>query len=786
MNKSYRLRIGKAGVTSLSASTDVDVTYTDEISSIPQVGGQIPRPLEGKAESLPWVVDLQGTTNVLGNLGSTDGYLKYRRRLADISASTGGGMVVKATGRVQDYGQPQVGGFRLRLADERLVERTNEVFTGADSCCLWPHGVRAEYNGQATRPFFARRSFGKWKVNSVTGRIVRLTFTGDTFEPLREEILGILQDDLSSTNRTSIANADGTTVGNFKFLRFREVATNAQNQPATTGHADHQVIGWAAAPNSVGTLVFPGTVSLEGTTDGVIGALRNIGNPDLVWASTNTPTVNSTIRGSHYMPGRPPDELLPMHLGLETINGNKRFKMQPGTILKNALTGAYSSTASLQPRLSTSVFGTYSTGNVEGLLGNPDLPLVEARIDRVWNQADFTEAWCKQFGYVPFVNAAGELAPRRVMMPAEPVVPDVNAVPVLDNSNLTQPPSWDVLGRDMVTAIRHDYPTLTRVELQRLGGFGGFEWESRGDGVVGFDWIEATRNSSTNVLAGSSSVGKLVHEIEYWAAVPQANRDELNTEIFSRYGGGSIPVEAVGFTSSTEVTAISAGDFVTMDVDTWPNLATNNYGGARLLQAMSVDPEPRPTIQLLDAGPANQPLAAPVGTTISKSTSAPKNTVIVTAPSTGMATGATAHWQIAAATSTTPPVSSSRKWHGVGRFTPVAPLIAFKTVTPVPVGRVIHMRARQLLRGRIPSQWTTPQNVTMDGFDGNPSGCGVGSGLPTQKLIKWTNGDTDYPTQVRLNGVVQDVVPPREVNYTLTDLTPATTGLVATVRHIDP
>ena len=96
MTKSYRLRLWNF------TGSAVQWSFASNVLSAPTVGGQVVRPLDGRTETKPWIVNVIDTNDeVTSAIADDGGRLVVMRRKADVQVSVdGAAYTTMATGRV--------------------------------------------------------------------------------------------------------------------------------------------------------------------------------------------------------------------------------------------------------------------------------------------------------------------------------------------------------------------------------------------------------------------------------------------------------------------------------------------------------------------------------------------------------------------------------------------------------------------------------------------------------------------------------------------------------------
>lgn len=205
----YRFRLTKAGSTDFgSTNIDLEVSTTQDPISFTRVdrwGGQRVQPLEARAESSPWQVNIAEKSTgeqVTGSLSSTKLLgPDAMRRLADFAVREGGSTgsyQVEAGGRLTDLDLSQdVADYRFTVQDDVFVARTAGAFNKNDTR-IFPKGVDEEWGTgrfQAAQPL--RRLFevqavsgtGNAQVAIVEGVAIPILITHDELDEIADDVV---------------------------------------------------------------------------------------------------------------------------------------------------------------------------------------------------------------------------------------------------------------------------------------------------------------------------------------------------------------------------------------------------------------------------------------------------------------------------------------------------------------------------------------------------------------------------------------------------------------------
>ena len=213
ITKLYRVQVYEAGSTSM-----VDFTWDSQLGAVPIVGTQRARPLEGRVDSRPWtleVADIDGAvTSQLADAGRAN--LLGRLVAVQVNIDSGGWTTI-AKGRIANLSESQPGSYKVQVSDERVVERSNMIFTTTDTCRVYPAGLKTRWFdiNPVNEPT-------DWTVSDLDGDDVLLAVGGSL---ISSNIISLFQTDLKE-NWNPGASSGG--VGNFRLLRAQLNGTDRE------------------------------------------------------------------------------------------------------------------------------------------------------------------------------------------------------------------------------------------------------------------------------------------------------------------------------------------------------------------------------------------------------------------------------------------------------------------------------------------------------------------------------------------------------------------------------
>lgn len=419
----FEVRIHDAGTV---FPTDLTVDFTISNSRLtvpPDFGGQTVRPLEGKAELLPYsitVVDDDGwlTANLFSG-----GRPVIVGRLAEVRMDTDGQgftqVDVRRVAAVRGGSSPE---YRLELSDERWIGRGNRLFEANTTLQLVPQMPAAPWfllaGGERTDPLATEEP---GLVRSVSGSFLLVQSGGPRIDPEMRRV-GLEEDVIDNP-------APSNTLGNFQRLQFED--ENGLLHPVVSfstlaASTKEDVLGldWKVEPDGTPPIMPDFWVywPLHGFSVG-----QNVGPWRLLWPD-GLPTTPTTP----YLVGKAEDTAYPL-----------------SEFLSDILDGDYGGTAL-----------RYDPPSVDALrnLGGADGNwwVVTGAVDR----DEFLAELYRAHLIVPFTRADGTIAPRQIV----PESVDSSGLFVLDRTTVQDPGiTWENSGRELANAFQ-----LTRLQARTV------------------------------------------------------------------------------------------------------------------------------------------------------------------------------------------------------------------------------------------------------------------------------------------------------------------------------
>ena len=543
ITKLYRVQVYNPGSTSV-----VEFTWDTQLGSVPIVGSQEARPLEGLVESRPWsfkVVDVnEAVTNQLGDAGRANLLGRLVAIQADID---GAGFATIAKGRLSSLSEAQPGVYDCQVSDEGFVERGNTIFATTNTCRLYPPGLKARWSGIP-----AVSEFDDWLVAQVLGDDIALVVNR---LPLSDNILTLLRDDIKEDSKPGGSSGG---VGNFTLLRAKLNGT------------DRQVITFNHAIDSPDLI-----------------PEHPIGQSYRLWVSWPSSGLSrgDRVSGHLHIDGIEPSETVPLHIG--GIVG-----VDPMQLIKDIYDLTYGGDEVVR----------YDSTQFTAMIGHALLPSMWFRITGPVNMAEFVGAIYKAIGVVPFINAEGEIDPQfiRLQQNVNPA-----SLTTIGPSEATSAPTWDHSIGDLVTAVRFPYrqgsflaDIYIRTTEDRTWPADRYGFEKEVVQEFTHDNIaDLGRHEITIPLAGLPNFGTV-----------ERHGRALSQDIFDRFGDG--PIE--GHFDTLATIDEEAGAWAVFSGLPYPSPENNDRGDARVIQIMNREVRPVGfRYRYLDGGPNSAILVAP-------------------------------------------------------------------------------------------------------------------------------------------------------------------------------
>jgi len=772
MTKSYRLRLWNF------TGSAVQWSFASNVLSAPTVGGQVVRPLDGRTETKPWIVNVIDTNDeVTSAIADDGGRLVVMRRKADVQVSIdGAAYTTMATGRVTGLRitakSPLV--YEFEISDERLLERTTKLWNDSSSTRIYPVG----FTGGSYGPFInSDRYFVDSGGNPLGPYFSVLSLVYES--GLTQVVLPV---DLVLTDLPRVINADVKPgLGTVDVSRIS--SGSFYNLRANIGGVDYEVVA------------FTPLLKLQPGSEVDLGPTPVSFENDLRVCLLLDPDSDIEVGDEfylHFPSGRPPDESAPYHID----------SVDPFQLVKDIYDD-------IGVSYDTDRLGTYNqTTNPAGLIGHPWFP-GDMRW-RITQGEAVASSWLednifKPLGVLPSTDADGNVVPVPLLMTWTYEVPDPDALFTFDDSNIaaTGLPTWE---HDIGTLANVIEATYT-VETQGVRDLSLSQDSFEGAGLDGIVAEEATHTvkHDTADSSGSRYFGENVHEISLaglhdtarvrtWIGTTEVvpgfagwvgglGPGGLASELFQRFGDGAVLSQLKGLSSTS---AVSVGDWVLVDSEVMPSPDTGDRSGERLMQVIGKETAPDGyNFSLLDGGPNMSPLSAPT-ITIAQHTRAPEWYHILRATVTNVLEDAT--WIVQVAEYPSQPAASSTEWKtcatGVSTGTSA---VHHLNVGGLPSNARFYFRARATQSTRIGSGWSAAETAITVAY-GNPTTFAYANVTGGTADLTWSLASDNKNLRPLLEspGHIQPITLPAGTEaYTITGLI-KDAEYPLTVRLLDP
>jgi hypothetical protein len=756
LNREIRVRISERGAAEMAGNVAVTVTLQKGadgfLADLGEFGGQRVKPLKGQAESLSWTVTIgesQAGEEFTQHLADLEGRMHLLQRLVDVSDRDYGSSDawrLLATGRLGHVRlNDAIGAWDVEIVDERFVERNTDIWTdavadpddpdptdlskvsavrGTAERTLFPWGFKAGWG------WFQGGTHARYRVDAVDGNVVTLVIESGPggadlrhFE-LRSGVQQLIEDDLLSGVPETVPESPNTsaTRGSFRTVcaHFPDEDTNREILAAELVHGD-----------GVGSQVKVGTGPKNRDV------FKTLASPVHVVWPTDQPAVDDLLKMFLWAPTHEPTETLAKYTG--------------GHILDAPLQNLF-----------------HLAEDIYGAIG---LRFEQAAVDRLKDDvgayprpfykitgSERAGSWLERAIYVPgrvapFLNAAGEVAPKSIALPDADEIPDPSALPSLTPETLDEHPTWEHGIDEQVTAIQFVAPLFRRREIT-------FSVPADLEGGATFEDREFTREHDRIDDLGTNAI-----KIELPAFAGPDLVDFITRDIFSRYGDGAIRGDAHGLETLED---LDPGDWALIDVPTYPNPEGSKRGGPRVVQVLErAYSLAGVRANTLDAGPELQPLAEP-DVSVVKDPNDPSWKLRITVSNLAAGAG----YQVEVAKSDVEPGPSSGLWEPAVAGGPNGP--TEKSWDPAESDTTYWVRARAVKEGRISSGWSDADSATTDALAA-PTNLTVDEDLGCAIRGSVTPGEELRSMQLLVDGEVRATLDRRELEFLVDGLDPATT-----------
>ncbi len=754
----YRCQIMQSG-----SATVVDFTL-HHIAQPPTINSPAVDLLRGRTESNSTDVMVTDVADQLtSQLADANGRMQLLLRVCALQERVHQGTWTTIySGRlaaIREAGTARV--YRLRIEDERHMERGVRVFDTTDTIRLYPTGPVYRYNGKSAAQ--DSESF----VSDVGTSPLRYVVLRCTFAQSSDVALRYMIDDLSEEYNV-FGPGGSQRVRRFSTLR------------CFVAGAEREILAFDDPPASLYGSIRTQVADLERMlqedewrnrliTVVLSSEQYSVGGDD--W-SIALPTEGDIFTDLHiFATPMPTTPRTPMHLGVQ--DPSHAYGVAVGVAGIHPFT--------LARRIYTANNIAFDTAAMQSLEDDPFYGLVRYRVTK----GQTLSKWMDENIYapnmvVPFINLeTGEIAPRSVRLP------DASTFTLSDLFDFTphvlqMQPEFRHTSADIVNRLVFEYRT-EQVTNQQF---------RKDNPDYDLDRIEVSDREYAVDHDNQSTFGVKERKLGMHGRHSRSSIATFGATIanerFARYGDGAV---LGSFTAALSARVVQAGDFATISLDSFPNAALNGRGGSRVIQLLRKNKHPHNySFEYIDAGPALQPLSTPVVAATANAND-PKYAIDVQVSS--IAIGDTIFLEYAVGS--VEPAATSTDWTMVG-----APVVAIASthdyvIAPLPSGSTIWTRARIGRLGRVRSLWSTASSQATTAMVA-PSALTANVLNGRDVDVSWTNGEASQRIETLIDtqaiGPATPVVfgQPLAAGTTTLPLRGLDVNQVHTfeVRHVDP
>lgn len=759
--RDWKFYVWKSTATSLSTAL-VDFTIDNsKLAAVPTITGSRLRVLDGRTEARPWTMDiLDASSFITSQIGDAGGRLDLLNRFVQANLSIDGGAYsAVAGGRLIDaINTGNIATWQFTVQDEWLAGANARLFT-TNTTLLYP-----------PRPIRGYKDVGSgWAAIGAASRIATTETTPKRYwlvtlnpgvpgtPPLTDEAVSFIRGDV----KTHLAGL--STKGGFTHLRFRLNGT------------DYGVVGF----KTLRGIVWTGGIAHHNVTrpdpedrlfdEDELYEHQSKGGPLSFWVAASSTAFGGTgaitfdfttakSAALHAM-SAPASVATPLHIW-NWSSANPFGTLHPMQVLKDVLSGVYSSSSEGLPYYSTQSF----TGTKDVRL----LPTVGVAF-RITNTATLKD-WCEEHllaphGIAAFGDNTGKVAFKSVLIPDPQMGYSTANMYSFTSTNLRAPhPDWRTTRREQVTQIQLDYEMVARGTIVgrtagRMPDYGNvthpsgpYGWTQGGDGIasaVASTFVNHDRMSRYGVwplrytFDGYGALGRYDAYAAFpdWVGSMAYYQNEVCGRIFNRFGDG--PMSGTLYALPNASTVLP-GDFCRLPLASYPSPAGGGARGAgRLIQVLTKDITPEGyAYEFLDAGASPTPLASPTFT-LSTSTAYPKHVLRATVTG-GIPSGGGMNFYMAESATTSPPSSTSAAWHPVYTTVGGARSTGVYTFPRLKSNTRFFVKAQAGAPNRVLSAYTASQTKVTAAIT-SITGLTMSSVKAHTAGSTWTLGDGDYP-----------------------------------------
>ncbi len=398
----------------------------------------------------------------------------------------------------------------------------------------------------------------------------------------------------------------------------------------------------------------------------------------------------------------------------------------------------------------------YDTTAFANLIADTSIPKASFRIKESADLREWVEEnICRPYGLAYYLNEDGEVVPLDLRLPSS-----LSGLTTIDDADVTTvAPRWEHSRTSAITMAEASYYVERPFDDGDVSTMSGeyppidtsrlIESENR---LVIADFADASLKENAWEIDGlghrafSGLYGDRLRAIQK----TEADLRKILELSKASYAGGAYTT-TLQCTRSSDVTGLTFGDIVILDVDALPDPASNTRGGARLARVVGYEPHgPVVDVTFLDLGP-NSTSVVPVLGTPAQTTGETLEAIDVPVTLNAAGERVLLEYAITDTATGTRPVEGSALWT-LGEI-----VVSSRTVTlrGLPSGSRIWLRARSQSTDaeetKLPSAWvfTSPSYIDTSGLVA-PTLDAVTVYTATTAELTWTNADANAYVEVWL------------------------------------
>lgn len=388
-----------------------DFTITDDyLVQPPRIGGQRIYPLDCRAESLSWEVEVGDFSDFITSQMTDGSYnMHLVGRLARAQIDTGSGMTTVWTGRVVGLRESEgPGKYTIRFTDARFKERNNVIYETTDTALF------LYTEEQPTSPY----PLADWHNTTGLGTPAMDVMVNDTDGDYVQLELVNPVDDEYNPDRWQVLRQDLEAGGGSTY--DTECFVDGSSRPVIQ----------ISETNNLRT-ADPETVL---DNDGEDMTIRYFW---VFWPDPGQPSSPDAFADFRFQPAvLPVSEAFPHHVG-----GGSGAGVDPIEEIRDRYDD-------VGIPYDSDTFDTYNaTTNPYGLISHPDIDVMWQLHTEPRNLEEWTSEIYRALGLIPVIDGNGNIRPRLRYAPS------VIGLPAVTDDDLAEPATFDHVGEELVTVV---------------------------------------------------------------------------------------------------------------------------------------------------------------------------------------------------------------------------------------------------------------------------------------------------------------------------------------------